>query len=78
MNKLDETSSMNDSFIEHEQQVKEMFINGKIVTKVVYGKFGLISFLYHIFGLLNESQLKQVNYYFSLKEQLKRMQKSKE
>ena len=77
---MDESSSINvdDSYLEHQQIIKEMFINGKLVTKLVYGKQGLVGFLNHLFGLLDEQQLKQVNYYYSLKDQFIKMQGVKE
>jgi len=40
------------------------------ISKLMYGKQGLMTFLHHIFGLLNEDQMKRVNYYFTLKDQV--------
>lgn len=37
---------------------------------------GLLTFLDHLFGELSEKQCKDVNYYFSIKEQLKALDKT--
>lgn len=39
----------------------------------MYGKQGLMTFLHHIFGLLDENQMKRVNYYFALRSELDKM-----
>jgi hypothetical protein len=40
------------------------------VSRLMYGKQGLIAFLYHLFGLLSEKQMKRVTYYFAFKKQI--------
>lgn len=64
----------NYSLCEEEQlKVQQAKIN---VAKFIYGQVGLLTFLDHLFGKLSEKQCKDVNYYFSIKEQLKALDKT--
>ena len=55
------------SIIEREQQ-KEIENNERKIIKLIYGETGLVAFLHHIFGLLDDYEMRSVNYYFALKD----------
>jgi len=56
----------------HEEENDESD-NALKIVKLVYGKDGLVMFLEHLFGLLDEPAIKQVNFYFALKRQFELM-----
>ena len=61
-------SQLNNSILESE--LRRIQASKRRVSRLMYGKQGLIAFLYHLFGLLSEKQMKRVTYYFALKGQL--------
>ena len=40
--------------------------NPQKIVRMAYGKAGLINFVGHLFGLLDEGAIKQVNFFFAL------------
>ena len=61
-------SQLNNSIIESE--MRRIQANKFRISRLMYGKQGLISFMYHLFGLLSEKQMKRVTYYFAFKGQI--------
>ncbi|CDW84178.1 UNKNOWN [Stylonychia lemnae] len=64
-------SNSHDSAIERDLQ--RLLSSQQRISRLMYGKQGLINFMHHLFGLLNVTQLKRVNYYFAISNQLDQM-----
>jgi hypothetical protein len=47
----------------------------KKISRLMYGRNGMISFMHHLFGMFEEYAMKEtVNYYFAMKQQISEME----
>lgn len=53
-----------------EQEEKRVRYCHLKISKLMYGRDGLIAFMYNIFGFFEPNEMCQVNYYFAIKDQI--------